>query len=252
MYSLSKHMSPRAAELLKAFFVTSGIFSFVLFSTQAYASSVTLTVQVQQYLSFNASMTGTDNFGNLVPGTPVYATTTLNTVTNDAHGWSVTLSGDNKDATHYALQLVDPNPADPNHVAMPHYMTTYLDRTSDLQIHDLATFAAAGATTTSANASALTGSENVLAFRVAASSTTGTAFTASSWWGADGHKLGVTTDWAGIPSSTAAQTIGDAGYGSFSGATPHLNTVQYYLNVSAGQETGDYSAPVTYTATGTI
>jgi len=239
----SSHLSPRAAEVLKAFFITSGIFSFVLFSTQAYASSVTLTVQVQQYLNFAAATGAGDEFGNLIPGVPVFATTTLTAVTNDAHGWSVTLGADNKDATNHALQIIDPaNPAQ------------YLTRTADLQIADKTTFVAAGATSTAANASNLTGAENVLAFRVmTASSSNGTAFYAPSWWGSDSaSKLGGTTLWAGLATSTSAQVVGNAGYGSFSGATPHINTVQYYLNVSNAQETGNYSAPVTFTATGTI
>ena len=238
----SMSLSPRMAEVAKALCVTSGIFSFVLFSAQA-AANVVLTVQVQQYLNFTATTGAGDEFGSLVPGTPVFATTTLTMITNDAHGWTTSLSADNKTATNRSLQLIDPaNPAQ------------YLTRDPSLQIADKTTFVAAGATTTAANASVLAGTENVLAFRVmTASSSNGASFYAPTWWGTDNAaKIGGSANWAGIPSSTAPQIIGNAGYGSFSGATPHINTVQYYLNVGMDQETGNYSAPVTYTTTGTI
>ena len=81
-----------------------------------------------------------------------------------------------------------------------------------------------------------------------ASSSNGTAFTASSWWGTNDQPANA--KYAGIASSTAANTkIGSAGSGSYS-SSDHLNTVQYYLNVASSQQTGAYSAPLTYTATG--
>ena len=218
MYSLRGTLNPRVAEIAKAFFVTSGIFSFVLFTTQAYASGVTLTVQVQQYLTYSASTAAGDEFGSLVPGTPVFATTTLTAVTNDAHGWAVTLGADNGNGTNHALQLINPAAT-----------STYLTRDPSLQIADKTLLNTASlATTSAANASSLTGSENVLAFRVmTASSSNGGAFYAPSWYGSDSaNKLGGSTLWAGVPASTYPQIIGNAGYGSFSGATPHINATE--------------------------
>jgi hypothetical protein len=81
---------------------------------------------------------------------------------------------------------------------------------------------------------------------MSASSTNGTAFLSTSWWGAsdaDGTAL-----WAGIASSTIQRQIGNAGTGSYS-ATNHINTVLYYLDVSGGQQAGTYNGGLTYTAT---
>ena len=94
-------------------------------------------------------------------------------------------------------------------------------------------------------------SSNVLAFRVmTASSSNGQPFISTSWWGsADNYTDNASTLWAGIASATVQRQIGNAGAGSYS-PSAHLNTVVYYLNVSASQPTGTYQAPITYTATG--
>jgi len=108
----------------------------------------------------------------------------------------------------------------------------------------------AAATSTVGNAvvrASLDSSGDVLAFRVmSASSTNGTPFLATSWWGADDSDG--TALWAGIASSTTQRKVGDAGAGSYS-ASAHINTVQYYLDVAASQQTGAYSGPLTFTAT---
>ncbi len=218
-----------------AFVATVLIFVFFLFTAQAYAASVTLSVTVQTSLTFTTTNQGFATTGtNLTPGTPLMGTTTLSATTNDANGWNVVLSGDNKTTTNNNLQ-----------------------RTGDttVQITDQTEWVNGAATTTAGNAtriSTLTNSGNVLAYRVmTASSTNGTAFTASTWWGtADNYATdNANTLYSGISSSTVSRMIGNAGTGSYS-SSAHLNDVQYYLNVSAAQKTGAYTAPITYTATG--
>lgn len=213
---------------LTAFLVAAVIFAFGG-AYYAYGAAVTLTVTVAQTLTFT---TTTDQFGTLTPGTYKLATTTLSVTTNDTAGWNVTLSGDD--------------------VTTPGGNTACdLDSDAAVGITDQAQWVNAAATTTASNAvvrASLDSSGDVFAFRVmSASSTNGTAFLASTWWGAsdaDG-----TAKFAGVASSTIARQIGNAGTGSYS-ATAHLNTVNYYLDVAASQQQGAYSCPLTLTATG--
>ena len=207
------------------------LFSFFLFATQAYATATTLSVTVNTAISFSVT---TQNFTTITPGTPVMATTTLFTTTNDSAGWVVSLSGDNKATGQNNLQ-----------------------RTGDttVQITDQTEWIPGAATTSAGNAvriGSFTNSGNVLAFRVAtATSTNGSAFYSTTWWGTqDNYTVdNANTLYAGIASSTVARTIGNAGTGSYS-SSQHLNEVQYYLNVASSQKTGAYTAPLTYTATG--
>lgn len=214
---------------LVAFFIAAVVFGFGGAAYNAYGVAVSLTVTVAQSLTFT---TTTDQFGTLTPGTFKYATTTLSVTTNDTAGWNVTLSGDD--------------------VTIPSGNTACdLDADATVGITDQAQWVSGAATTTAGNAvvrASLDSSGNVLAFRVmTASSTNGTAFISTSWWGtsdADG-----TAKFAGIASSTVSRQIGNAGTGSYS-ATAHLNTVNYYLNVAGSQQQGAYTCPLTYTATG--
>jgi hypothetical protein len=223
-----------ASALLQAFLATVLIFSMFLGAAQVYAAAVTLSVNVQTAITFTTTNQGFANTGtNITPGTPLMATTTLSVTTNDASGWNVTLSGDNKNTSNHNLQ-----------------------RTGDttVQITDQTEWIPNAATTSPGNAaqiSALVNSGNVLAYRVAASTTNGTAFLATSWWGTQDNYVtsNANTLYAGISSSTVSRMIGNAGAGSYS-ASAHLNDVQYYLNVGASQKTGAYTAPITYTATG--
>lgn len=229
------YINSNRSTFVQALTATVTVFSFFLLTTQAYAASVTLSVNVQTSLTFTTTNQGfATTATNLTPGTPLMATTTLSVTTNDGNGWTVALAGDNKSTTNNNLQ-----------------------RTGDttVQISDQTEWASAAATTTAGTAariSAFTNSGNVLAFRVmTASSTNGTAFAASTWWGtADNYVTdSANTLYAGIASSTVQRNVGNAGAGSYS-ASAHLNDVQYYLNVSASQKTGAYTAPITYTATG--
>jgi hypothetical protein len=190
----------------------------------AAATSLTFTITNQGFASTSS---------NITPGIALMATSTLSVTTSNTSGWNVTLSGDNKSSTNNNLQ-----------------------RTGDttVQIVDQTEWIPGAATTTTGNAvrvSSLTNAGNVLAYRVmTASSTNGSAFIASSWWGlADNYITdSANTIYAGISSSTVSRQIGNAGTGSLSGSA-HLNDVQYYLQTSATQKTGVYTAPLTYTAT---
>ena len=209
---------------------TTLIFCTLLFASQAYATAVVLSVTVNTSLTFSIT---TNNFSTITPGTPVMATSTLNATTNDVSGWNVTLSGDNKTSSNNNLETAG----------------------NAASVTDQTEWIAGAATTSVGNAvriGSFTNSGNVLAYRVmTASSTNGGPFTASTWWGTtDAYAADTaTTLYAGISSSTVSRQIGNAGTGSYS-ASAHINSVQYYLNVAASQQTGAYSAPITYTATG--
>lgn len=180
--------------------------------TTASASSLTFTVS-------------TNNFPTMTPGSPVFATTTLNVDTNSATGWNVTVIRDDADTT------LD------------------LDTDATVNITDQTAWVPGAATTTAGNAvriSSLDSSGDALALRVMTSSGT-PAFRASTWWGTtDSYIDNVATLWAGIPST--AKQIGNSSV-SCSGANCALNTVLYYLDVSPTQKTGAYSGNITYTAT---
>lgn len=215
----------------QAALATTAIFGFFMLTSNAYAAATTLSVTVNAAISFSVA---TQNFTTITPGTPVMATTSLLTTTNNANGWIVTLSGDNKATGQNNLQRTGE---------------------TSVQISDQTEWVPGAATTSAGNAvriGSFANSGNVLAFRVATATTTnGTAFTSSTWWGTTDNYMtdSATTLYAGIASSTVARTIGNAGSGSYSSSV-HINDVQYYLNVSAAQKTGAYTAPLTYTATG--
>lgn len=209
-----------------ALVVSLAVFSFGI-ADHARGEAVNLQVVVNSALTF---VTTTDNFPNITPGTSVFATTTLAVTTNNAAGWNVTLYGD------------DQSPSD-----------TVMDLSTDaaVGITDQAEWINAAATTSAGNAVRIGSFDNsgdVLAFRVMSASGS-TPFRASSWWGtADVYTDNANNLWAGISSSTIQRRVGNAGAGSYSAST-HLNTVLYYLDVPATQQTGTYTGGLTYTAT---
>jgi hypothetical protein len=216
--------------------IASALFYLLSGAVQVSAATGTsnLYVTVATALTFVVTTGAGDQFGTLTPGTAKFATSTLAVTTNDTNGWLTGLSGDQKDATHNNFELLG---------------------ASTTQITDQTEWIPGAATTSAGNAirqSTLANSQNVLAFRVmTASSSNGTPFFSTSWWGtADNYVDNANTLWAGIASTTnGPRTIGNAGAGSYS-ASAHLNTVLYYVNVAASQPTGQYLAPLTYTATG--
>lgn len=211
--------------LLVSVALTTLIFS-AFYAYYVYAAAVSLTVTVNSTLSFTTS---TDVFPALTPGTSVAATTTLSVATNNAAGWNVTLSCDEKTTT-VACGDLDTDTT----VELP-------DPTIEWSI------AAAAATTTAGNAAAITNGDNFLYFRMMSASGS-VPFRSTAWWGTSDDWFNASQLWAGIASSTNARRIGNAGAGSYSAST-HLNTVNYYLDVAASQQTGAYSIPLTYTAT---
>ncbi|MEK7505385.1 MAG: hypothetical protein AAB597_00605 [Patescibacteria group bacterium] len=230
LFRKSNFLSTELLLLTQALLGSIIAFSFIAYTTQIYAAATSISVTVQSSMSFSVS---TNQFANITPGTARAATTTLNLSTNNANGWNVILSGDNKNTSNQNLQL---------------------SGETTTQITDQTEWVPGAATTSAGNAariSSLVNSNNVLAFRVmSASSTNGVPFFATTWWGtADSYLVdNAATLWAGIASSTVSRQIGNAGVGSYS-ASEHVNTVQYYLNVASTQKTGTYSAPLTYTAT---
>jgi len=218
--SIKEDIHLLVAALLIAFLMFSGFYA-----KHAYGEAVTLTVTVASTLSFTTS---TDQFPDLTPGTPVQATTTLSVTTNNANGWNVTLSCDDRTESVACGSIDGLN-------------VTELPDGNEWII------AAAAATTTAGNAAAITSGDNFLYFRMMSASGS-EPFLSTAWWGTSDAMFNGSQLWAGIASSTNVSRIGNAGTGSYS-ASAHLNTVQYYLDVSSGQKTGDYQAPLTFTAT---
>ena len=211
-----------------AFLITSLIF-VIGYTRYASSEAEILTVTVSATLSFSAS---TDNFSSLSPGTAKFATTTLNVSTNNTAGWNMTLYGDDQSPTNTVCDLDGAG-------------------NDGVSITDQTEWIPGVATTTAGNAvriSALDNSGDVLAFRTMTASGS-IPFRASTWWGsADDYADNANTLWVGIASSTIQRRIGNAGAGSYS-ASAHLNTVLYYLDVPATQQSGNYSCPLTFTAT---
>ena len=211
--------------------VVSVIFAFFLFTTfysvKVFATGETPTLSVAVQSSIT-TVISTDNFANLTPGTPVWATSTISVTTNNSSGWNVTFSGNNvsgNDTEETAQALNDGG---------------------SNEITDLDPQWTAGAATTSAGtATTISSGDDVLAFRVMSAS--GTAvFLSTDWWGSDDTPF-TNALWAGIASSTNVSQIGNSSVSS--GGSAALNTVQYYLDVSTTQETGTYTGIVTFTVT---
>ena len=215
----------RTNSFFLAFILTCSVFALGT-ASYAMAAAVTLSVTVASTLTFT---TTNNTFSTLTPGTYQVATTTLNVATNSVNGWNVTLYGDDQSPTDNVMDL---------------------STDASVNITDQTEWVNASATTTAGNAvvrGSLDSSGQVLAFRVmSASSTNGTPFLATSWWGTT--DVDGTAKWAGISSSTLQRKIGDAGAGSYSAST-HVNTVQYYLDTPSTQQTGTYTGGLTYTAT---
>ncbi|MBU1178875.1 hypothetical protein KKB69_00845, partial [Patescibacteria group bacterium] len=169
----------------------------------------------------------TDQFPALTPETPRFATSTVSVNTNNTTGWYVTLERSDADTT------MD------------------LDTDATVNIIDKTEWIAGASTSTESSqpATTITSGQDFLAFRaMTASSTNGSMFFASTWWGSDDTPF-TNAKWAGIASSTAATNLKKIGISSVSsGGSPALNTVQYYLDVPITQKTGAYSGTVIFTA----
>lgn len=184
---------------------------------------VTLTVSVQTYSAFSSSSV---YFGNLTPGTPKAATTTLSVATNTVGGWYIQLSG------------TDQSPTD-----------TVMDLTSDAAVGltDDTEWTAGSATTTGGTATLMTLGDDVLAFRVMTASGS-VPFRASGWWGTSDTWYDVNQKWAGIASSTNTSKIGEVSSNDYQSST-QLISVLYYLDVPATQKAGNYDGALVFTYT---
>jgi len=169
----------------------------------------------------------TNNFsGDLTPGSPKYATSTISVLTNTTGGWYVELYGVDRATGNTTMDL---------------------STDASVGLTDDTEWIPGAATTTAGNATQLTSGEDVLSFRVMSASGT-PRFLSTTWWGTVDAWPGVaTTLWAGFASTTAVnKKIGQISSGDYNSGTA-LNTVQYYLDVSSGQQTGTYEGNLMYT-----
>lgn len=170
-----------------------------------------------------------NSFGTVSPGAAQFATSTIAVSTSNATGWSVNLTSDTRTTSLASMEL---------------------NGTPTTGVTDQTDWIPGAATTTAGNAvriASLENSNNVFAFRVMTASGT-VPFFAPSWWGStDSYADSATTLWSGIASSTAANP--KIGNSSIQSSGTALNTVLYYLKVPVTQQTGNYTAPITVTAT---
>lgn len=195
-----------------------------IYSQFAGAETEALSVTVQAASVFSVD---TNNFPtNITPGTPVYATSTLSVTTNTSNGWYIELYGTDRATGNTTMDL---------------------GTDASVGITDATEWISGSATTSAGNAASITSGDDVLAFRAMSASGT-PRFLATTWWGAaDGWPGSGTTKWAGFASSTAANLkIGQISTGDYNSGTA-LNTIQYYLDVPAGQQTGAYSGNLMFT-----
>lgn len=216
-------------EECKTFFSAVSLATLVFgsaYTYDAYAANPeteTLTVTIAETVTFAVA---TNNFGTLTPGTPLFATSTTDVLTN-APAWNITLTG----TTETGNTALD------------------LDTDASVGITDDTQWVPGAATSSAGNATTVTSGDDILAFRVMSASGT-VAFRASTWWGSSDTNYNGSQLWAGIASTTASNKR--IGASSVYSATNVINTVQYYLDVPTTQRSGAYSGDLTYTwVTGT-
>lgn len=220
---------------LPVFLMSLALFLMVSFGPQfvnfvkALTSGVSLTATVASTLTFtmDASSKG---LGNVTAGTPVFATSSLYIITNNASGSNTTINRASSTATLFIFS--------------GGATTTIADTPNGNNW----TAPAATGTTPAGSAVWTIGTTKGLGFRVVSSATdigsgaSTTCGAATAWWGAtDG---GAVAKWSGISTSTPAQKIADCGYfTTFTG-----QTVLYQLDPTTTQAGGAYqSSPITFT-----
>lgn len=186
----------------------------IIFSAKAGEQGVTLETNIQTIFTFSID-SNTLDLGDLVPGIPVSGTSVLGVETNNETGFNIIVARNDSDTT--------------------------LDLGTDdtVNITDQADW-----NSNNPNAvikDSLDNSGDVFAFRVKETGTDSGNYN-SIWWGdTDGDSDAL---FAGIP--YPAKTI----INRTSVSSPLTDSiVEYYLDVSANQETGAYDGGVTYTAT---
>lgn len=209
------------------FLVASVVIALMMFSGiyAKYAGAETegLSVVVAVTSEFSVD---TDNFsGNLTPGTPKWATSTISVTTNDADGWYIELYGSDRATGNTTMDL---------------------STDASVGITDDTEWIPGSSTSTSSTqpATTLTLGDNVLAFRVMSASGT-QRFLSTTWWGSD--DVFANTLWAGFASTTATnKKIGQISSGDYNSSAA-INTVQYYLDVPTSQQTGTYEGNLMFT-----
>lgn len=193
-----------------------------IYAKYAVAETESLSVTVLTSSTFSVS---TDNFPtNITPGAPVYATSTTSVITNTSGGWYIELYGSDRATGNTTMDL---------------------DSDNSVGITDDTEWIPGSATSSAGNATTLTSGDDMLSFRVMSASGT-QRFLSATWWGATDGWPG-SGNWAGFASTTAVnKKIGQISSGDYNSGTA-LNTVQYYLDVSAGQQTGAYGGNLIYT-----
>jgi hypothetical protein len=209
-------------------FVSATLISLLAFLAILAHYAIAETESLSVVVATSATMTvTTQNFsGNLNPGTPKYATSTIDVQTNTTNGWYVELYGQDRATGNTTMDL---------------------STDASIGLTDATEWIPASATTSAGNAAQITSGDDVLAFRVMMA--TGTQkFRATSWWGtADGYPGGASSLWAGFASSTASNLkIGQISSGDYT-STSVLNDVLYYLDVPPSQQTGTYEGNLIYT-----
>ncbi len=208
-------------------FVASFAIALMIFSgiyaKYAGAETESLSVTVATASTFSVD---TNNFsGDLTPGTPKQATSTISVLTNNSTGWYVELYGNSRATGDTTMDL---------------------DTDASVGITDKTEWIPGSATTSAGNAASITSGDDVLAFRAMSASGT-PRFLSTSWWGTSDTMFNANQLWAGFASTTAVnKKIGQIITGDYNSGTA-LNTVQYYLDVSSGQRTGAYSGDLIFT-----
>lgn len=230
--NLSNFTKKGFVEECKTFFSATLIALLAFGSTYAYTAYSanpeveTLTVTIAAAVTFQVD---TNVFGTLTPGTPKFATSTTQVTTN-ATAWNISLYGNNTGSTTASTTLYSATtPYSPNIPDGVQWSPS-----------------AALATTSAANAVTITSGDDFLYFRVMSASGT-YPFRSTTWWGTDDTPF-TNAKWAGIASSTATFTVGRR-IGSVTNyqSSIFINTVQYYLDVSASQQQDNYTGNLTYT-----
>lgn len=194
-----------------------------IYAKYAGAETEALSVTVETVSIFSVD---TNNFsGSLTPGTPNFATSTISVLTNTAGGWYVELYGQDRATGNTTMDL---------------------STDASVGLTDDTEWIPGAATTTAGNAALITSGDDVLAFRAMSASGT-PRFLSTAWWGTSDTKYAAGNLWAGFASTTATnKKIGQISSGDYNSGTA-LNTVQYYLDVSADQKTGSYDGNLIYT-----
>lgn len=183
---------------------------------------VSLNVTVGSTLTFTVDA-GSQSFATLSPGTPKYATSTLTINTNASGGYVTSLTRASTTAT----------------------LASGANTIGDIPNGN--NWTAPSATTTAGPSAVWTSGTTVgLGFRIA-NQTTSCGYS-STWWGTAEDAAGA--KFSGVSTSTASAANSRIANCNFFNGSDTFQRVQYKIDVSGAQATGDYSSsPITFTVT---